>query len=220
MDGLILLAVGAGILQAVGYGLYLKSPYIEPEPTTWLMWGSTTWIIAAIEAHVMIRQGETHVELLALPVICGFMAGIVAYRCYRRGTIRWPEEWLDRAAFVIGMGATFLVYLPGFAAVEYAWISHETHGFVAIAVLITLNVITVVEFSPLLRNTWRNPDDERPGPWMIWGVAYSTLFAATLWETGWSSLLVYPGLNAVLHGSIGLLALPARRARRSQMPAE
>lgn len=217
-----LLAISASAVQSVGYGiyLYLTGKAIEPQPTTWFMWGSTTWIIAMLEAHVMLRHGETHWELLLLPLICGFMAFIVALRCWQRGTLRWPEEWQDQFALVVGMGLTCLGYLPGFALVEYGLIAGSTHAFMAAALLSILNFITVVEFSPLLRSTWKNPSNERALPWVIWGGAYGMLLLATALETGWSPLLVYPGMNAVLHGFVGILALPIRRTRLKQQPTE
>ena len=60
-----------------------------------------------------------------------------------------------------------------------------------------------------------NPTLERTAPWAVWATAYTVLGITTFATQGtiWSELMLYPALNAVLHGSVAVLS---RRSRREQ----
>lgn len=210
------IALLAGLLQLIGYIIYISRSDIEPEPLTWLMWGSTTWIIAVMEADSMVSQHvswamvpDAERALLLLPVVCGCMAAVVAMKCWRKGTIKWPSDWQNKLALVLGFGFTAM-YILGWYLSEIETISNEIRILFASISLTLLNLVAIIEFSPIIRNTKKRPQDEKPLPWAIWCSAYTLLFLATYLETGVSELLVYPLLNAVLHGAVGYLSLLRR----------
>ena len=48
---------------------------------------------------------------------------------------------------------------------------------------------------------------ESPLPWVVWAIAYIALAAATFTKEGlWTELMIYPVLNAILHGRVVWLA--------------
>jgi hypothetical protein len=82
--------------------------------------------------------------------------------------------------------------------------------------LVLGNITTLTAFTPILRSTWKSPGREQPLPWAVWTLAYLTLTAATLVETGFANpvLLLYPLLNVGLHLAMTLFAIRTRNGRR------
>jgi uncharacterized protein len=66
-----------------------------------------------------------------------------------------------------------------------------------------------------LLSTWRNPEDEHVLPWAIWTLAYGLLAVTTWFATGFSepTLLIYPIISVVLHGSVAILAALAHKKK-------
>lgn len=214
-------ALVAGLFQVIGYVVYQSIARIEPQPTSWFMWGSTTWVIAVLEADSMIgeygRWEFVPIDtrgLLVLPIICGCMSAVIAIQCWRRGKLIWPEVRPDQISLILGISLTG-AYIATWGMVEYEIIANRVREIAAFSILVLLNLVTIIEFAPLIRNTRLYPDDEAVIPWLIWACAYTSLFIATWWEYGLSELLIYPSLNVLLHGYVAWLARPYRTARIS-----
>ena len=70
----------------------------------------------------------------------------------------------------------------------------------------------------LIRSVVEDPSHERTAPWAVWASAYALLGATTFAVQGqlWSELMLYPLLNAVLHGSVAVLSRRSRRERHAR----
>lgn len=206
------IALFASLLQLSAYIVYIYTSDIEPEPLAWFMWGSTTWIIALMEADSMIlaRSGWANVTsgekaLLVLPILCGCVSALIAFKCWRKGKISWPTEWQGQIAVVLGTGFSVL-YIFALFLLRTGQIANDQHENIVFWLLVMLSSVTIIEFTPIIRNTIKNPDDEKPVPWVIWTLAYVLLSCATYLETGITSLLVYPLLNVLLHSTMIMFA--------------
>lgn len=216
------LGVAAALLQLIGYVVYLRDGEIEPNPVTWLMFAYGTMLLTALEWDSNAGPAE-----LLLPLTCSFMAVFVAGRCWRRAYRRnpdrlwprewWPEDWRDRAAFQIDLVLTGL-YLAAAMLVANDWIAPDLKAFAVVLFLVAGNLTTVSAFFPLIRNVFDNPQYEKTLPWAIWTIAYATLGVATFVSqaTIWTALMLYPLLNAALHGSVALLSRKSRKDLRLQ----
>ncbi len=199
------LGFSAALLQVVGYLLYIRSflkQSIRPNAASFLMFAYGTSFIFILELH----NGATAAMLL-LPSACAAMSIAIAALCLRRGATE-PVDDVEKTTFAVDLGLTI-----GYAA---SLASYGLKPEFALAFLIAGNVTTLTAFFPLLRSTYRFPKREKPGPWLIWTLAYACLCGATIAATGRfsSSLLVYPLLNLLLHGA--LVGLSLRRSGPGQ----
>lgn len=201
---LAILAIAAGLLQALGYFVYLRKSLrneVEPNPTTWFMFAYGTVILTVLEFDLNASW-----TILLLPSICAVLAVFVALLCWKRGTLRWPSHWMDRSAFVVDTILT-VAYLGVWYAASQNLVTESEKHVLVVAFLVLTNLSTVAEFTPLVKGTCENPRSEHPLPWMIWASAYATLGLVTYIESGWATeFMIYPVLNAVLHGTVGLIA--------------
>lgn len=222
MDEIAVLALLAGLLHLTGYVCYIRNDDIEPNPITWLMFAYGTLLLTVLEWDSDATPSE-----LVLPTVCSGMAMLVAARCWQRARRAdptrfwpkawWPSDWRDRLAFQIDLLLTALYV--GAALLLYAdWIDDRHKEFAVLVFLLAANFTTLTAFFPLIRNVVDNPGDERATPWAIWTCAYSLLGLTTYLSQGviWTELMVYPALNAVLHGTVAVLS---RESRRSGVPA-
>ena len=190
----------AGVLQALGYGLYIRQVLrheIVPNAATWLMFAYGTGLLGVLE----FSRGAGW-ELLVLPTICAGSSIVVAAICLKRGTLRWPKEWQDRSAFLADVVLTVL-YVGAWVLVLLGNLSKEERGYADLAFLICSNLTTITSFSPLIRGAERK---ESSLPWVVWTYAYTVLGVATFVQHGpWTELMIYPVLNALLHGRVAWL---------------
>ena len=108
---MLYLGLLAGVLQLVGYLLYVRDEEIEPNPVTWLMFAYGTMLLTMLEWDRQASAGE-----LALPLVCSSMAVFVAGRCWWRARRAdpsrywprewWPDDWRDRASFQADLALT------------------------------------------------------------------------------------------------------------------
>lgn len=218
-DGALItwLGVGAAILQLIGYLVYLRNGDIAPNPLTWLMFAYGTLLMTLLEWG----SGATVQELL-LPIVCSAMAICVAGRCFvharRRDPSRflpqgmWSDDWRDQAAFRTDILLTAL-YLGASALAFFGQIAPHIEEAALLVFLIFGNLTTCSAFFPLIRNVLENPDDERTAPWTIWAAGYALLALTTIAVDGGAAteLLIYPALNAFLHGAVAFLSRKSRR---------
>ncbi len=203
------LGIIAGLLQALGYLLYITKSLkdeVEPNPTTWLMFAYGTTLLTVLECN-----SSAGWEVLILPVTCAVMGVVVAVICALRGTLKYPEERADKLSFGFDIVLTILYVLAWYFRKSGMLTDHETQ--IAIMVfLIASNAGAFTAFTPILRETYRNPAHEHFAPWVVWTLAYVSLGAATYLEHGmWSDLMLYPVINAPLHAAVAWLSRPCRK---------
>lgn len=218
---ILYLGLLAGFLQLVGYLLYVRDDDIEPNPVTWLMFAYGTMLLTLLE-----WDRDATLVLLLLPCICSSMAVYVAARCWWRARRKdpsrywprewWPDDWRDRFAFQVDLVLTAL-YFSAAMLLYTDRISEEAKELAVVAFLVGANLTTFSAFFPLIRGVVEDPSHERTAPWAIWTTAYTLLGIATLAESGeiWSELMLYPVLNALLHGTVAVLSRKTRRARHT-----
>ena len=205
------IAIVAGILQFFGYVLYIRQALrheLEPNPSTWLMFAYGTALLTALE----LDMGAS-MPLLILPIVCAVLSVYVAYECWKRGTLGWPDEWEDRAAFVADLLLT-VGYIGAWVLLALGDITPAVRAQATLWFLVFSNATTLTAFTPLLRDAYSNPDHEHAPSWLVWSMAYTALGLATALSVGvYSPLMIYPVSNAMLHGLVAWLARPSRHNR-------
>lgn len=201
-----MLGIFAGTLQVLGYGLYIRQSLrheIEPNAATWFMFAYGTFLLGILEFS---RGAE--LELLYLPAMCATLGMGVAFICWRKGTLRWPEEWQDQFAFLVDVALT-VCYVGALGLSASGVLDEGKRGYANLVFLVCSNLTTISSFAPLIRGAKRT---ERTLPWIVWACAYTVLGVATFGKEGlWTELMIYPVLNAYLHARVAWLA----RNRRS-----
>ena len=216
-SAIFILAIVAGVVQAFGYNSYLERVYrdeIEPEPTTWFMFGYGTVILTLLE-----WDKGANLALLLQPLVCAYMGLQMAFRLLRSGKVRWPENKLDQIALISDMLLT-IVYVASKVAQSQGHLSESTTMLLLTVFLVCSNASGVVSFIPILRNTKKYPRLERPTPWIIWGVSYLLLGVSTYLKYGWFSVfMIYPVLNTFLHLVVAVLSLGSRQQSARNAPS-
>jgi hypothetical protein len=196
----------AGALQLVAYLVYIRyflKDTIRPNPASWLMFAYGTALMLFLE-----WQSGASWSLLVLPAVCALMSIVVALLCMNKGFIG-PSDYFEKSAFGADLGLT-LGYIT-LTNVKLTGPLMNT-GFVVAG-----NLTTLTAFLPILRSTWKNPENEKAAPWIFWTVAYGLLVVSTVLSEGLSAtaLLLYPCLSFCLHGAIAVLALTTPKVERA-----
>ncbi len=201
------LGIAAAGLQIAGYWLYISNfinERIRPNAASFLMFSYGTSLLAFLE-----WRNNAGWPVLLLPVACAVLGIVVAAMCLRHGA----TEPIDRfEAFAFSTDLWLTIAYAWFALGLGAMWGMGTVDAVIAPFLIVTNLTAITCFVPIVRSTWREPHRERPGPWMTWTMAYVLLGIATFTADRGAhpTLLLYPLLNAGLHGAVALLSL--RRA--------
>ncbi|MBY0538156.1 hypothetical protein K2P47_02015 [Patescibacteria group bacterium] len=214
---LLLLGIIAGILQVVGYLIYILHEDIDPNPVTWFMFAYGTAILTILEWDT----DATFPELI-LPSVCAVFAIIVSYRCWVRArkndpTNWWPEDWwpndkYDKFSFVSDIVIT-IGYVSIWFLILFGNLEIETKETFVVLFLFLSNLSTFPAFYPILRTTYNSDYTEAASPWFIWALAYALLGIVTFitHDALWHPLMFYPLSNAFLHALVGIFALRAKR---------
>lgn len=209
-----LLGVLAGSLQAVGYLVYgfkVLRRDVLPNPASWIMFAYGTTLLLVLEWD----RGAS-LALLALPFVCAVSSIVVAWYCLRK--VRrawWPGHILERISFVLDVLLT-VAYISAWTLLSQGIIGEEVRGATVIFILMCWNVGIFTSFFPLLRQVYHHPATEHFEPWVIWTCAYGILTILTFVERGaLDALILYPALNAAVHGFIAV-RVGYSRWRRTQ----
>ena len=214
----------AGVLQLVGYLIYVRDEEIEPNPVTWLMFAYGTMLLTMLEWD---RQ-----------------ASAAGARASRSSAAAWRSTWRAAAggvptgkrslallaARMVARGLAGPRLLPGGPRPDRAlprrrrfsptsrWIGEGAREVAVVVFLIGANLTTLTAFFPLIRSVVEDPSHERTAPWAVWATAYALLGVTTYAMQGeiWSELMLYPALNTVLHGSVAVLSRRSRRERHAR----
>lgn len=191
----------AAVLQVTGYLVYLWYFYrkkVRPNAASWLMFTYGTALLCFLE-----YENGSPMALLLLPVACAVMSVVVAVMCFRRNATD-PTDRFEIVIFSFDLTLTIL-----YVGLTLTITGNLLPEWLVGIFLVAVNLTAITCFVPLVRSTWRRPDREAAAPWLVWTVAYAYLGLATWQIDGGEhpALLLYPILNAYLHGFIGVLAL-------------
>ena len=189
----------AAALHVAGYANYLRNflkKSIRPNAASFLMFAYGTTLLAFLEW----RSGAA-ASLLALPIACAALSIVVGLLCLPRGATE-SIDGFEKIAFTVDIGLT-VIYLAATSS------SVPDHRLLTTTCLLASNLSTIVCFIPILRSTWRSPERELPTAWLIWTVAYGLLALEVLLAHQLTQplLLLYPVLNALLHGLVAILSI-------------
>lgn len=210
---LLTLGIIAGVLQLIGYYLYLTDDHIDPNPVTWFMFAYGTLVLAVLEWDI----DATFAELI-LPTVCGLLAIVVSAKCWKQARAQnphrwwpedwWPEDYWDRFSFVGDIVIT-LGYMAAWALATFAILSAEGREWAVVAFLFLSNLSTFPAFYPIFHSTYKNPEREHWVPWAVWAIAYAILALVTYLthDKFWHALMFYPLSNAFLHAIVAILAV-------------
>lgn len=214
---LMVIGVIASLLQVWGYFLYLGNKKIEPNPMTWLMFSYGTVVLTVLEWD----KNATLPELL-LPLTCSVLGLVVFYRIWSReySITRkfWsgkliPQDKFEKITLISDVSIT-IGYIISWGLAISGILSEEHRSIAVLVFLILSNLSVLIEFAPIVKETYKNPQKESSEAWVVWTLAYSTLGIVTFSQHGfWSALLLYPFLNAVTHGAVAYLAWNRRSVK-------
>ncbi len=140
------------------------------------------------------------VSLLALPITCAVLSIVVSILCLPRGATETIDGF-ETAAFTVDVGLTVIYLIANSLSVS----GH----LLTTTCLFASNLSAIVCFVPILRSTWNSPERELPTAWMIWTIAYGLLALDVILVHQLTNplLLLYPVLNAILHGLVAAFAI-------------
>lgn len=194
----------SGILQVAGYLYYARKAWqrqIEPNPTSWIMWGYGTTLIFLLEAD----SGASG-SMLILPAACALSSIAVGFICWQHGTLQWPAETWAKASLYTDLALT-ATYLGSWTLLGTSLLTDMQKERADVTILVIGSLSTLVTFIPMLIETWREPRNEQPWPWVVWTAAYAALTVATVSSPEWNwYLLLYPVQCLVLHAVVAGLS--------------
>ncbi|HXK36234.1 MAG TPA: hypothetical protein VJ553_01510 [Candidatus Paceibacterota bacterium] len=189
MSPVSILAVSASVLNLTGYAWYIRDLVrgtTRPNVSSWMVWMGVT--VVSVSSYVA-ATGDPVKSIFSWSILA---ANIITFffiiRRARFSTLSRLDVW----ALCVGIAA----------AVAWAFTKSAWWGNMLIQIAIVTGGI------PTYFSVWRNPSNERPWPWLLWGAAFicQTLVIVTKW-TGQPLELVYPIIGILLYAGIGLLAL-------------
>ncbi len=212
IDNLLFWGIIAGLLQVVGYWIYIADDKIDPNPVTWFMFAYGTGLLTILE-----WDKDASVPELILPAVCSVLSIYVSFRCWKKARAMnpkawwprdwWPEDTWERWSFISDIIIT-IGYVVAWVLATYAIISTDHKAIAVFVFLLLSNLSTIPSFYPILRTTYLYPEREVASPWIIWTLAYVILTFITYETQGtfWHILMLYPVINVVLHGVLAVLA--------------
>ena len=213
LEWVLIGGIAAGVLQLLGYVFYLYNEDIDPEPVTWFMFAYGTLILTVLE-----WDANATIPELILPTVCGLLAVVVSYKCWRKARAIdpsrwwpadwWPENRWDQFSFVGDIVIT-IAYIGVWMLAASTLLTTENQLWAILVFLFLSNLSTFPAFVPIINSTWRSPEREHWLPWFVWAAAYAVLGWVTYatHHAFWHALMFYPLSNAVLHAAVGVLAL-------------
>jgi hypothetical protein len=188
------LAITASFLNLLGYIWYIRDLIrgtTQPNVASWMVWMGVT--VVSVSSYAT-ATGDIVKSLFSWSILG---TNIVAFFFIVRRARFSALSRLDISAFCIG----------AVAAAAWVFMKSAWWGNMLIQIAIVTGGI------PTYVSVWRQPDNERPWPWLLWGAAYACLMLVIIVRWSGQPLeLVYPAIGIVLYGGIGLLALRRKPA--------
>ncbi len=170
---------------------------------------ATMWILTSISGIVLLLAEFLYGvpwNALKTDVVDASAAILITVIALSIGSyIAWTPHDKKLVVWYVGL---FVIYLFGDYLDRSGHLIGPLAHIIQIAVIVVYNVTTFIEFWPLLRETWSDPNNELPYAWTVWTISYALYFVVRVLEgVEWVNLL-HPGVAVLLHGSIALMAIP------------
>lgn len=182
------LAILAGILQLVAFGIYNKQIFKNqsaPNKSTWTLWVFLTVLNCTSYFFMTMDWAKSF-----LPIASSLACILTFFFALIKGKFSKIDGY-DAGALLIGVGAGLI------------WWFYKS----ALYGNIILQFSVLISFIPTYKDVWRNSSAEKAPPWYIWtsGYAFSISVVIMRWEDQWQDL-VYPINCLFLHLGIALLS--------------
>lgn len=185
----IFLGFLAGFLQIVAFVIYNKQlirGLSKPNITSWGLWA----FLSSLNTITYIKFTEDMVKGI-MPLTISVIVIFTFLYVLKKGKPSKLDSW-DILILFFGV-ISFLV-----------WQFYQSEVFANLI----LQLGIAISYIPTYRGVWRNTYNEKPSPWLIWGVAYAIgAIVVLLRWTGQYEALVYPFANSLLSVGVGLLVL-------------
>ncbi len=181
VDTFFFFGVMAGVVQLVGYWVYVKGD-TETNIGSWLIWTMS----AAVDVYYFDYVTQSNFVKEILPAVCGIACIMTFLIMCARGRFGWPEmaDWI-----FIGFDVT----------ISLAWWLDLTDGLTA---NFLIQASTVISAIPMVRGIRNGKATEHQLPWLIWTLAYVLHLVTVLLELKSLHETLYPLANIVMHGWI------------------
>ena len=156
-----LLSGGLVFLSIIPYAIRTYERKIHPVPTSWSL-----WTLIGLAVLLTYRSAGAHAN--AWPAVFGFAnpAFIMILSIWRHE--KWKKPNL----------AEWLCFLFGVVSLVMWLFLHQSRELSQYALLVAI-VADVCAAVPTIRFVWRQPDRDRPFPWLLFGFGYFlAVFAA------------------------------------------
>lgn len=189
----ILLGSSAGLLSLSAFGTYnlqIIAGSSVPNTATWTLWAFLTTLNFASYLHMSKDWMKS-----ILPAISSFSCMATFLFALYGGKLAGLKPY--------DMVALFLGIVAGLAWWRYKSSVHAQ---------VILQIALLISFVPTYLGVWENPFVESPAPWFMWASAYfiNTIIVIHRWSGKYRDLM-NPINLLVLHGGVGVLAIPALR---------
>lgn len=195
------------------YAAYLVNNKTEANATTWILTsiGSATLFVSEFLYGVPWNALKTDaVDTIAAVCIAAVALSIGNF-----------TPWTKRDKKIAGWFLLlFAIYLLG----DYLQRAYTFEGVIVLVltagVIILYNITTILEFLPILRETWKTPEKELPWAWYIWTISYLLYLLVRIGEQVPIVALINPILSVGIHFLMVLISFPLIRALGRSMYAD
>lgn len=195
------LGIAAACIHVTAYALYniqSKKGQSKPNAATWGIWAFL------VVLNAMTYREVSHSILVALPYYTSSISCLLTF-CYLlvTGKYDWPEwrDWVYAGLAAIG-GVIWLVF------------HHAGYANLVITGAILLS------FEPTYKTVWRNPHKEKPGPWVLWALAFIVITANVAHQRRGFMAFVSPVSLCLAHYAVAMLCSRRRKENFDACRAE
>ena len=177
-----ILASAAGIIQIIGYVVYVKVSEGPVNTGSWLIWT----LSAGVDLVSYLYVTEVNWIKNLLPAACAIACVVTFLHLLFRGHLSWPDksEW--------GMVVTDSV-------ISVAW---WTNLLTVIGANLMLQASTILSAIPMIRGLLLAKEREDYRPWALWSSAYFCHLMAVCLQLGHWSELAYPIANLIMNMAV------------------
>lgn len=131
------------------------------------------------------------------------------------GCIRKRFSWPDGTDWFIIVADLGIIWLWSWYESQSGVLSFGAREIAAPAAAnLAFQATAVIAFIPMYRGLLSGRERERPGPWLIWSLAFGLFFVASVYTHTTIEETVYPLVGLVTHAFVLLLAVSAIRPLR------